>query len=976
MRGGLGCLPYNRQDKDKDKSNEANCADIISKSKYSLKEGLSCILLNAQSIRSKFAELECIVSLDKPDIICITETWMSEVINGDRIQDFELAGYNLFSYSRQTRQGGGVFVYVNSMHSAVIVEDSIKNGLVESVWLDVKVGKKDSDNVRLGTFYRAGNLAKETQDELDQTICDEIRRNFQPKCLIMGDFNLKSYAGTDTFSTCMFKQLFEEELFMQQFVLEPTRINSVLDLVFSDYEELVRDVKVVEGIGNSDHNMVIFNFPSGHRSRANPSRVPDFNKANFDNIRHEIANLDWNTELSDLNVDDAWNVFKARLNQIQSKFIPLKPRRHSTYRRPAWLTAEIKTFIVAKKAAFQKFKESQQEADLEAFQSIRNKVKKEIRAAKRAKEIDMARHCDKDCKKFFSFYKFKTVSKNIGPLKVNDRFVSEDSEIVEHLNDNFQSIFTTEDVRDMQSLQPKLVTQANISDLDEVNSAQVLAQLKKVKPNKAEGPDEIFARLLTECDKELSVPLAIIFTKSLVNSKVPMDWKRANVVPIHKKGDKSVMGNYRPISLTSLVCKILESIIKEKIVEFLECNDIIGDTQHGFRKGRSCLTNLLHFLDVATDSFDQGKQLDVAYLDFSKAFDKVPHQRLVLQLKSHGIEGKILEWIKTWLTGRQQRVVLNGCKSHWKSVISGVPQGSVLGPLLFIIYVNTIDDDIDSRVLKFADDIKVFRVISDVQDQDAFQSDLDKLVQWSEKWQMEFNFTKCKTLHTGHIKSSREYEMKGHKLEEISKETDLGVVITNKLSASDQVLEARRKALRMLGAINKNVSYKSEEVVTKLYNAYVRPHLEYCVQAWSPTYEKDCWLLERVQKRATKMVRGISSLPYEERLERLGLFSLRYRRLRGDMIEIFKFVHGQSKGYLSGMFEFNNTTRVRGHQLRLITKHSRTRLRQSFFSRRAVGHWNKLPSDIISANSLQSFKAKLDVFFKEKGLAFQYCWDS
>ena len=176
----------------------------------------------------------------------------------------------------------------------------------------------------------------------------------------------------------------------------------------------------------------------------------------------------------------------------------------------------------------------------------------------------------------------------------------------------------------------------------------------------------------------------------------------------------------------------------------------------------------------------------------------------------------------------------------------------------------------------------------------------------------------------------------------------------------------------MLGAINRNVSYKSEEVVTKLYIAYVRPHLEYCVQAWSPTYDKDCWLLERVQKRATKMVNGISNLPYEERLRKLGMFSLSYRRLRGDMIEIFKFVHGQSTGYLSGMFEFNDKARGRGHQFRLVVKQSRTRIRQSFFSRRAVGHWNKLPTEIVSVTSLRSFKASLDAFFIEKGIAFQH----
>ena len=238
-------------------------------------------------------------------------------------------------------------------------------------------------------------------------------------------------------------------------------------------------------------------------------------------------------------------------------------------------------------------------------------------------------------------------------------------------------------------------------------------------------------------------------------------------------------------------------------------------------------------------------------------------------MKNHGINGPIFHWIEDWLSGRQQRVILNGNKSEWENVISGVPQGSVLGPLLFLIFVNTIENDVTSSILKFADDIKLFRVIEDKHDQDGFQSDLDTLVKWSETWQMQFNFNKCKVMHVGRMNIKTVYKMGGQELTQTDMERDLGVMVNGKLSASDQVVEARKKALRMLGAINKNVSYKSAEVITKLYCAFVRPHLEYCVQAWSPTYEKDCWLIERVQKRATKMINGMSNLSYEDRLKTL-----------------------------------------------------------------------------------------------------------
>ena len=195
------------------------------------------------------------------------------------------------------------------------------------------------------------------------------------------------------------------------------------------------------------------------------------------------------------------------------------------------------------------------------------------------------------------------------------------------------------------------------------------------------------------------------------------------------------------------------------------------------------------------------------------------------------------------------------------------------------------------------------------------------------------------------------------------------------MKVSDQVRDARKRALSMLGAINRNVFYKSEEVITKLYCAYVRPHLEYCVQAWSPIYEKDYWLLERVQKRATKMVRGLNNLQYEGRLRTLNMFSLKYRRLRGDLIEVFKFVHGQHMGYLRGLFEFNAENRGRCHQYKFIIRQSRTRLRQSFFSRRVLADWNSLPGNVVGADTLISFKNRLDEHFMGKGLVFKYSWN-
>ena len=249
-----------------------------------------------------------------------------------------------------------------------------------------------------------------------------------------------------------------------------------------------------------------------------------------------------------------------------------------------------------------------------------------------------------------------------------------------------------------------------------------------------------------------------------------------------------------------------------------------------------------------------GSPVDIIYLDFQKAFDKVPHQRLLLKLKAHGIGDSITDWIEQWPTDRRQRVVVDGEVSNWKSVLSGVPQGSVLGPILFLIYINDLDDSITSNVLKFADDTKLFRKVNTDGDKQHLQNDLDILVEWSEKWQMLFNFGKCKCLHTGRGNLNVNYKMGDNVLGTTVKEKDLGVTVSAYMKVSEQCGIAASKGNQILGLIRRNITYKGKQLIIPLYKAIVRPHLEYCIQAWRPYRKKDIDTLERIQRRATKII--------------------------------------------------------------------------------------------------------------------------
>ena len=552
---------------------------------------------------------------------------------------------------------------------------------------------------------------------------------------------------------------------------------------------------------------------------------------------------------------------------------------------------------------------------------------------------------------------------------IGGRITDDDDKMSEILNDYFSSVFTKENTDVLPCPHRFIGDVVPTLDNIQISIDMIKSKLSKLNPLKSPGPDEIHGRILKECYIELAEPLSIIFKSSVESGEIPEDLRKANVTPIFKKGDKKLAKNYRPISLTSICGKILESIIRDKLMVFLDTNSLLIDTQHGFRNHRSCLTNLLDFFDKLTEETDKGHPVDIVYLDFSKAFDTVPHERLLLKLEAHGIENTVLKWIINWLRNRKQRVVINGRKSKWKDVTSGVPQGSVLGPLLFLIYINDIDLGITSRLSKFADDTKIGRKISSLEDVVAFQRDIDRLVAWGEKWQMEFNIDKCKQMHIGRHNLEFGYEMDGRWLSAVDHEKDLGVFVHNTMKPSYQCIEARNKANKILSFISKSIDYKSKEVIKKCYISLVRPLLEYCVQFWSPYLKQDIILLEKIQKRATKMIPQLSHLTYAERLKELDMFTLRSRRIRGDIIQVFKMFKGIDN-LDAARFFVRDTSSTRGHCLKLKKFRSNHDMRKNFFTNRVVNWWNSLPDQVIECNTLDTFKKHLDLHMKRNSETF------
>ena len=951
----------------------------IDETKTNENQFINILYTNADTMSNKFHEIETHISYYNADLVLITE-YLSKNATSNFSNVYNINGFHCL----ENNVGRGVCIYYKKELN-ITVHDKINDMYRPSLFINIKTENKP---LNVGLIYRSPNSDENDNKKLNKQI------NFATKKLknlvMFGDFNHPNIDWDHSY--CKKNEDHCDSLFLYEIVrsnlnqliskcthFKPKCRPSLIDLILTKNPEIVSNVTHNPPIGKSHHSVLTAKLRSNvstTKSNKNSKEKiikPNFDKADFLSINTFLNNINWSEELHDKDVNEMWDHIETNIKNAQDLFVPNKIINNNKINCHAvTMDTDLHSLLKNKRYYFKLYKKYKTKTFFYCYNKARNKVSSKIKQLKKNKEDKIAKNIKCNSKAFYQYIASKTINKDGVADLVNceGKLTSNDTEKCDILNTFFSSVFTNEDASNVPDFKHDFI---DLPSLDNciISTEDMEKALFNLNQNKSPGPDHIHPKFLKLCSKSLALPLTILFNNTLKEGAIPENWKCAEVRPIFKKGDKSQPGNYRPVSLTSIVCKIMESFIKNALQKHLIDNNILSKEQFGFVSGRNTITQLLITINDWMQELDNDVPIDACYLDFRKAFDTVPHTRLINKLKSYNINGSMLNWIHSFLTDRVQFVKINNSISQCLNVTSGVPQGSVLGPTLFIYFINDLPNVVQqSKVKIFADDTKIYNGINDSNDNNCLQNTIDEMYSWTNQWLLKFNKEKCKVLHLGKSNKKHEYfignEGEQIKLEETDLEKDLGIHIDPNLDFKKHIKATAKKASFVYYKILKHFTYRDSNILVPLFKTLVRPILEYGNSVWSNGLKKYKDMIENVQRKFTKHIKGMRDTPYEDRLKAIKLPSLEFRQLRGDMIQVFKIANNYYDSITTkSLFNFSRDTRLRGHSLKIVKQTVNKSKYANFFTNRIVNTWNKLPNHIVNAKSINEFKNLFDEHNKD-----------
>ena len=928
--------------------------------------------LHVESQCSKFDEIYSVLVHDLEfDVIAMSETWLDESIANATV---ELPNYAVFRRDRN-RHGGGVLLYVNLRFSAEQCIDINLQG-TEMVIVRITIGQK---KILIACCYRPpGQLAHEIRTFMAdfQTLVDYALYNNFDNFFVLGDMNDRCVEWNDDRPVSELGSQLKDLVLMNnlyQLIETPTHFTDrsayLLDILITDSPGLMTNCGTLSNICNLHHLPVYGEF-SLHISSRRPfyRHIWHYNNGDWAGLNSTLACMTW--DLSDIEVNENVKLVTSRILDTCKEYIPNKVVRICPRDKP-WMTSRVKYLIKQRNKWIRRYNRTKSPFHKDQRDQYRRIVRAEIAHSKyiyyQKQMIKLDKH-DLSPKKYWSIVRSLCGNKVKGPLPTlidEGVLYSTDIEKASLLSDYFagQSRLPPTPT-DFSLPEFHCLTESRLHNIV-FSNLQVKKVLESLDPNKATGPDHISNRILKSTATSLAGPLANVFNISMQNQTFPDIWKLAHLCPVQKVENANTKNNFRPISLLSAISKVMERIVFSAMYEYFMENDLLISENSGFKKGDGTINQLLYIVHNIYKGLDKRNDVCMVFLDISKAFDKVFHDGLIFKLRQLGIGGNLLNWIKSYLLDRQQQVIVNGQSSDIKNINAGVPQGSILGPLLFLVFINDINKQINSNIYLYADDTSLFREIASPSDFDVLNSDLSKLYAWSKQWRVQFNANKTKFLYftlKRCIPVLPNLYLGENIIERTENHVHLGLALDSRLEWKSHVSKIQSRIAKTINSLKRIRWIVPRSTLEKLYKSLVRPVIDYGDIIYNNMNESLSKRLESIQREAGIVCSGaIRFTNHQKLLQELGWEPLSLRRQHHQLTMLYKMINGLTPEYLKVLVPHVVSTRRSGlrNSAHLIVPFARTTRFKNFFSVCVISLWNNLPDVAKSQRTYASFKLHL-----------------
>ena len=913
---------------------------------------------NINSIRNKIDDIT--VELSDYDIICISETKLNASIPSSNLM---INSYHIpIRKDRDYNNGGGLIIYIKN-NIFFKRRDDLESNSIENIWVEIQSTK---NKYLLGLFYRPPESISDYWNEFENVIEKASEENLD--IIITGDLNYDILKANINNPLSRILNKFN----MQNVITQPTRVTNTssrcIDLIITNHHAIIADTNVLPPF-HSDHCTVTAEITfKTYKTQAYKKTIWKYEQANLHSIQTKMDSFDW----SFISNDDNMNLINEKFNDIlistAEEFIPKVTFTVRPNDKP-WMDGVIRKNMRQRDRLYHKAKNKKTEHHWQRYRDKRNEVIQMIRDAKKSymqKLQDKLADPNLPSKNWYKIANDVTKMKNKSnpppPLIQNGKPNIHPIDKAQVLNNHFANISTIETDKEINE-------NLNIPDFSlnsiTVTEQDVKDQLTNLNSNKPGGPDEIMPRLIKTFNTSLIKPLTLLFNRSLQLGQVPNQWKMSNVSAIFKgKGSENDPSNYRPISITSCIGKILEKIIFKYLYNYLQENNILTKYQSGFRPKDSTVNQLLEIYHTIIENLDNQKDIKFIFCDVSKAFDKVWHKGLLHKLRKYGISGNMLNWLNSYLSGRQQRVKNEGFYSTWLSTNAGVPQGSVLGPYLFLLYINDITENIKTNIRLFADDTSLYTVIENEDSIHLLNEDLREIARWADDWLIILNPTKTKsmTFTRKHENNWPEAVFNNIIIEDEKSHTHLGITLSSDATWGEHIQNIYNKAAYRLNIMRMLKYDLDRKSLNRFYISFIRPMLEYGNILWDNCTKQQSDLLESIQLDAARIITGLRKGTNHDMLyAELGISSLASRRQDAKLIQFFKILNNEAPSYIDEIIRnfktHNNEYNLRNTNLRHPTP-STTSYQKSFFIS-TIDLWNNIDPELKNCTSLYSFKSTL-----------------